>query len=116
LFNSAARQQLRKRLREVVLMALVLVGWGIAAFLPLPWIASLPLCLVALVLVTWSAMRFGAAVASVIPLAMALIESAAFITGRGPLQARPQDAIWVVDIHPHTVRARHADHLAARRA
>jgi PAS domain S-box-containing protein len=96
LFNSAARQQLHRRFRELLLMALVLTGWGIAAFLPLPWIASLPLCLVALVLVTWSAMRFGAAGASVIPLALALIESAAFIAGRGPLQARPQDAIWAV--------------------
>jgi PAS domain S-box-containing protein len=41
-------------------------------------------------------MRFGAAVASFNPLALALIESAAFIAGRGPLQARPQDAIWAV--------------------
>ena len=69
---------------------------AIAAFLPLPWVASLPLFLVALVLVVWSAMRFGAAVASLFPLAFALIESAAFIAGRGPLQARPEEAILVV--------------------
>ncbi|MGO9994977.1 MAG: PAS domain S-box protein [Steroidobacteraceae bacterium] len=96
LLNSATWEKLGQRLREVLVMALVLVGWAIAAFLPLPWVASLPLCLIALVLVTWSAMRFGAAVASFIPLALALIESAAFIAGRGPLQARPQDAIWAV--------------------
>ena len=96
LFNGAAREQLSGRLREILLMALVLAGWAVAAFLPLPWLASLPLCLVALVLVTWSAMRFGAAVASVIPMAMAFIESGAFIAGRGPLQARPEDAIWAV--------------------
>jgi PAS domain-containing protein len=41
-------------------------------------------------------MRFGAPVASLILLALALIESAAFIAGRGPLQARPQDAILAV--------------------
>ncbi len=96
LFDSAVRQQLRKRFREILFMGLVLAGWAIAAFLPLPWIAGLPLCLVALVLVTWSAMRFGAAAASVVPLALAFIASAAFIARRGPLQARPQDAIWAV--------------------
>lgn len=96
LLNGATRQKLRRRFREMLVMTLVLAGWAIAAFQPLPWVASLPLCLVALVLVTWSAMRFGAAVASLIPLALALIESAAFIAGRGPLQARPHDAIWAV--------------------
>ena len=96
LLNSATWQQLGQRFPEVLVMALVLVGWSIAAFLPLPWVASLPLCLVALVLVTWSAMRFGAAVSSLIPLSLAIIESAAFIAGRGPLQARTQDAIWAV--------------------
>ncbi len=96
LLNGATRQKLRRRLREMLVMTLILVGWAIAAFLPLPWVASLGLCLVALALVTWSAMRFGAAVASLIPLALALIESAAFIAGRGPLQARPEDAIWAV--------------------
>ncbi len=96
LLNGETRQKLRRRLREMLVMTLILAGWAIAAFLPLPWVASLPLCLVALILVTWSAMRFGAAVASLFPLALALIESAAFIAGRGPLQARPQDAIWAV--------------------
>jgi PAS domain S-box-containing protein len=96
LLDGATRQKLRRRLPEMLVMTLILVGWAIAAFLPLPWVASLPLCLVALVLVTWSAMRFGAAVASLIPLALALIETAAFIAGRGPLQARPQDAVWAV--------------------
>lgn len=96
LFNGEARQQLRGRFREGLLMALVLAGWAIAAFLPLPWIAGLPLCIVALALVTWSAMRLGAAVASVVPLLLAFIASAAFIAHRGPLQARPQDAIWAV--------------------
>jgi PAS domain S-box-containing protein len=96
LLNSATWGRLRARFREMLVMAVVLAGWAIATFLPLPWIASLPLCMVALVLVTWSAMRFGAAVASLLPIALALIESAAFIVGRGPLQARPQDAIWAV--------------------
>ncbi len=96
LLNGATWKQLRRRSREMSVMTFILFGWAIAAFLPLPWVASLPLCLVALVLVTWSAMRFGAAVASLVPLALALIESAAFIAGRGPLQARPQDAIWAV--------------------
>ncbi|MGC1521018.1 MAG: ATP-binding protein [Steroidobacteraceae bacterium] len=96
LLNGATWKTLRRRFREMLVMTLILVGWAIAALLPLPWFASLPLCLVALVLVTWSAIRFGAAVASLIPLALALIESAAFIAGRGPLQARPQDAIWAV--------------------
>jgi integral membrane sensor domain MASE1 len=96
LVKSEIGQKLRRRFREVLAMTLVLAGWAVAAFLPLPWVASLPLCLFALVLVTWSAMRFGAPVASLILLALALIESAAFIAGRGPLQARPQDAILAV--------------------
>ena len=77
-------------------MAVVLACWGVVAFLPLPWIATLPLCLVALVLVIWAAMRLGAAVASVIPFLLALIESAAFIVGRGPLHAKPDDALITI--------------------
>lgn len=96
LLKGATWKTLRGRFREMLAMTLILAGWAVAAFMPLPWFASLPLCLVALILVSWSAMRFGAAVASLIPLALALIESAAFIAGRGPLQARPQDAIWAV--------------------
>jgi PAS domain S-box-containing protein len=96
LLNGATWLTLRNRYRELLVMALILAGWAVAAFLPLPWVAILPLCLVALVLVTWSAVRFGAAVASFIPLTLALVESAAFIAGRGPLQARPEDAIWAV--------------------
>ncbi len=75
---------------------LLLSCWGIAAFLPLPWVAILPLCLVGLILVIWAAMRLGAAVASFIPFALALIESAAFIPARGPLQARPEDALMTI--------------------
>lgn len=96
LLRRATWRNLRGRFPELWSIALVLIGWAIAAFLPLPWVASLPLFLVALILVTWSAIRFGAAVAAVIPLALALIESAAFIDGRGPLATRPEDAIAVV--------------------
>jgi PAS domain S-box-containing protein len=97
LLKRATRRHLARRLRELFLFTLVLVGWAIAAFLPLPWQASLPLCLMGLALVTWSAMRFGAAVASLFPLTLALIASAAFISGHGPLRARPDDpvaALW----------------------
>ncbi len=97
LLQSAARQPLTPRLRELSLIAAVIVGWSIVAFLPLPWVASLPLCMLALVLVTWSAMRFGASVASIVPLVLAIIASSAFISGHGPLHARPEDsvaAIW----------------------
>jgi PAS domain S-box-containing protein len=96
LLNRATWHDLGHRSRELCIIGLILLCWGTAAFLPLPWIASLPLFLVALTMVTWSAMRFRAAVASLIPLVFALIESAAFIAGRGPLQARPADAIWVL--------------------
>ncbi len=96
LLDRATWQELRHRSRQLCIIALILVCWATTAFLPLPWITSLPLFLVALTTVTWSAMRFGAAVASLIPLLFALIESAAFIAGRGPLQARPADAIWVL--------------------
>jgi PAS domain S-box-containing protein len=96
LLNGTAWHELRHRSRELCLIALILLGWATAAFLPLPWIASVPLFLVALTTVTWSAMRFRAAVASLIPLVFALIESAAFIAGRGPLLARSADAIWVL--------------------
>jgi PAS domain S-box-containing protein len=97
LLQRAARRPLARRLRELSLIAAVIVGWSIVAFLPLPWVASLPLCMMALVLVTWSAMRFGASVASIVPLVLALIASSAFISGHGPLHARPEDsvaAIW----------------------
>jgi PAS domain S-box-containing protein len=97
LLQVAARQPLARRLRELALIATVVLGWSIVAFLPLPWVASLPLCMMALVLVTWSAMRFGASVASIVPLILALIASSAFISGHGPLHARPEDsvaAIW----------------------
>jgi PAS domain S-box-containing protein len=89
-------RHLSQRLREGVFMALVLAGWAVAAFLPLPWITTLPLFLVGLVLVIWSGMRFGGAVGSLIPFSLALIESGAFITGRGPLHSRPDEAIVAI--------------------
>jgi PAS domain S-box-containing protein len=96
LLNFRSWRHLSQRLREVLFMALVLTGWAVAAFLPLPWIATLPLFLVGLVLVIWSGMRFGGAVGSLIPFALALIESGAFITGRGPLHSRPDEAIIAI--------------------
>jgi len=96
LLNGVTWHELGHRSRELCVVGLVLLCWATAAFLPLPWIASLPLFLIALATVTWSAMRFRAAVASLIPLLFALVGSAAFIAGRGPLQARPADAIWVL--------------------
>lgn len=84
------------RLREFIIVVLCLAAWGIGIFAPLPWVACLPLSIFALALVTWSAIRFGASVAALIPLALALITSAAFITGRGPLQAQPDVAILFV--------------------
>ena len=96
LLNRASWAELGHRSRELCVIALILLCWATVAFLPLPWIACLPLFLVALTTVAWSAMRFRAAVASLIPLVFALIESAAFIAGRGPLLARPEDAIWVL--------------------
>lgn len=94
--NRATWRSLAHRPLDLLVVALSLVGWGFAAFAPLPWVASLPLCLVALVLVAWAAIRFGSSGASFIPLVLALIETVAFITGRGPLQARPQEAIVAV--------------------
>ena len=82
LLNGVTWHELGHRLRELCIVGLVLLCWATAAFLPLPWIASLPLFLIALATVTWSAMRFRAAVASLIPLVFALIGSAAFIAGR----------------------------------
>ncbi|MGA2779227.1 MAG: PAS domain S-box protein [Steroidobacteraceae bacterium] len=96
LLNRASWPLLGHRLRELAIIALLVAAWGIAAFAPLPWVACLPLAIFALVLVTWSAIRFGAAVAALIPLALALIQSAAFVADRGPLHAQPDLAILFV--------------------
>ncbi len=96
LLNRANWPALDHRLRELTGVALCVALWGFGIFAPLPWFACLPLSVVALVLVTWSAIRFGASVASLIPLALALISSAAFVAGRGPLQTQPDVAIVFV--------------------
>ena len=64
LLNRANWPALDHRLRELVVIALSLVAWGIADFAPLPWVACLPLSIFALVLVTWSAIRFGGSLAA----------------------------------------------------
>jgi PAS domain S-box-containing protein len=84
------------RVAEAFVFAAILAAWSFVAFMPLPWIAGLPLCMVALVLVTWSAIRFRAPVATLVMLLLALIASGAFIAGRGPLQAPSEQAIVVV--------------------
>jgi PAS domain S-box-containing protein len=84
------------RVAEAFGFALILVAWALTAYMPLPWIAGLPLCLVALVLVTWSAIRFRAPVATLVMLLLALIASATFIAGRGPLQGPSEQSIVVV--------------------
>ena len=96
LLNRANWPALGHRLRELLLIALCLAAWGIADFAPLPWVACLPLSIFALGLVTWSAIRFGGSLAALIPLALALISSAAFIADRGPLHGQPDEAIVFV--------------------
>jgi PAS domain S-box-containing protein len=96
LLNRKNWPALDHRMRELASVALCVALWGFGVFAPLPWFACLPLSIVALALVTWSAIRFGASVASLIPLALALISSAAFVAGRGPLQAQPDVAIVFV--------------------
>lgn len=96
LLNRANWPALGHRLRELILIALSLVAWGIGDFAPLPWVACVPLSIFALALVTWSAIRFGGSLAALIPLALALISSAAFIEDRGPLHGQPDEAILFV--------------------
>jgi PAS domain S-box-containing protein len=95
LLEPATWRPLSGRSGETVIIVLSLVAWGAAAFARWPAVAALPLFVVALALVTWSAIRFGTALASLVPLALALIGSAAFIAGRGPLQALPDDAVFL---------------------
>ena len=96
--NRANWPALGHRLRELLLIALCLAAWHVADFAPLPWVACLPsfLLIFALGLVTWSAIRFGGSLAALIPLALALISSAAFIADRGPLHGQPDEAIVFV--------------------
>jgi PAS domain S-box-containing protein len=96
LLNRANWPALGHRLRELAVIALCLAAWGVGDFAPLPWVACLPLSIFALVLVTWSAIRFGGSFAALIPLALALISSAAFIADRGPLHGQPDEAILFV--------------------
>src|ERR1700690_370351 len=96
LLNRANWPALNHRMRELVAIALCLAAWGIGDFAPLPWVACLPLSIVALALVTWSAIRFGGSLAALIPLALALIRSASFIADRGPLHGQPAEGILFV--------------------
>jgi len=92
-FSHAGSGRLGTRLPELLAIVLFLVGWIIAAFAPLPWAGRLPLALAGLLLVTWAAIRFGAGLTAFVTLALALATSVAYMLGRGPLHARPDDAL-----------------------
>lgn len=87
----AGRQSFKAALPELPVLLLILGAWIAAMFAPLPWAGRLPLALIALLVVTWSAIRFGAGLTSFITLAIAFTTSVAYMLGRGPLHARPAD-------------------------
>jgi PAS domain S-box-containing protein len=89
----AGRQHFKLSLPELPILLLILSGWILAMFAPLPSAARLPLALIGLLLVTWSAIRFGAGLTSFMTLTMALTTSVSYMLGRGPLHARPADGL-----------------------
>ncbi len=91
--DSATWRAIRGRLGELLALTAALTAWAIVAFMPLPLFVLVLLGTVALVIVMWAAVRFGAALAMFAIVAFALIESAAFVLGRGPLAGRPEEAI-----------------------
>ena len=84
---------LGRRWGELSVILLVLAGWSVVSLTATPWAVRLPLGLVALLIVTWSAIRFGAPLAGVVTLVLAFVESGAFMAGLGPLQSRADEAI-----------------------
>lgn len=90
---SAGRRHLEVRLPELPALLFVMLGWMFAMFAPLPWAGRLSLALVGLLLVAWSAIRFGAGLTAFMTLVMAFTTSVSYMFGRGPLHARPADAL-----------------------
>jgi PAS domain S-box-containing protein len=74
--------------RSVELTALVLAvaTWGLVSLTAAPWVAHLPIGVVAVLIVTWAAIRFGAPVCALVTLALSLLVSGSFLTDRGAMQ------------------------------
>jgi len=91
---SRARKQLvGSRATELTILLLVTVAWAVCAFAQIPWSLRLVLTSVGLLLVAWPAIRFGATLTSLMTLVLAYVTSAAYMFGRGPLGARPDEAL-----------------------
>jgi signal transduction histidine kinase len=86
-------REIGRRWGELSIILVVLAGWSIVSLTATPWAIRLPLGLVAVLIVTWSAIRFGAPLAGVVTLVLAFVESGAFMAGLGPLQSRADEAI-----------------------
>jgi PAS domain S-box-containing protein len=89
----ARRQLAGLRATELAILIAITVAWSVCAFAQLPWIMRLPMALIGLLLVTWPAIRFGATLTSLMTLVLAYVTSAAYMFGRGPVGARPEEAL-----------------------
>jgi PAS domain S-box-containing protein len=89
----ARRQLAGLRATELAILIAITAVWSVCAFAQLPWILRMPLALVGLLLVTWPAVRFGATLTSLMTLVLAYVTSAAYMFGRGPVGARPEEAL-----------------------
>ena len=90
---SVAGRQSAYRGVQTFVLALLLSLWVLAAVLPLPSFALLPLAVSALLLVVGSAIRLGSAGASLITLCLTLATTFSVLLGHSPLLIRPEEAV-----------------------
>lgn len=84
----AGRRHVSVSRTELLAMALILAAWIVTYLSPVPPGARQPLSLAALLLVAWSAIRFGAGLSSFTTLAVAFTVTAGFLLGLGPVHTR----------------------------
>ena len=87
------RRQVTVSRSELLAMSLFLAAWIATYLSPAPPGARQPLSLVALLLVTWSATRFGAGPTSITTLAITFTVTAGYLLGIGPVHTRTTAAL-----------------------
>lgn len=89
----AGRRQVSVSRTELIAMSLVLAAWIITYVSASPSSARQPLSLVALLLVVWSSIRFGAGLTSLTTLVITFTVTAGYLLSLGPVHTRTASTI-----------------------
>jgi PAS domain S-box-containing protein len=89
----AHKRLARARATELLILLLLTVAWALALLASTPWTLRLPLGSIGLLLVTWSAIRFGATLTSLMTLVIAYVTSSAILFSRFSAGAKPEEVL-----------------------